>query len=806
MTKKTSEDYKRRSSKSSSGKHRTPSRTSKSSHSHNKSHSHSKKGKPSKQGSKSGTKPTAKSKGKKKASQSQDHSLMRKETKGELLNKSGQKEERGRSRTSHSSKKHGQSHSAPPSKGQSQPSSRSPGTSSLAKEERTAKRKAKKQAKKMLNHSGTGSGETAGEPAEPFVDDRAPRLAKEDRERKFRDSQQQQSQQQETAQPSQQSAPPPGGKRKGHFYIVDNVPVFSAEVPGAAAMTPSALVQSRNHRSDASAAGPTILFDRWKGAFADQEALKLQAKAALLANRPALADAGHLPQPDAARPSGEGPSGEAQGGSRTFGPAEEFILLPDSESEGGDRVAEGGPETVLDDAPHNLDGTDLPPWATRGPYTSGDVAVNLHNEILDFAQFCVLTDEEDAARRQVVKDVENEVKALFPGAELHLFGSYASDLHLPSSDIDMVVVHPDLKTVPALREIATSLRVKGIASSVTVLEKAKVPIAKFVHYKSGFACDICVNVLNGPDCLKEMRAYMHDFPQLKPLLLVLKQFLADRGLNEPFKGGMGSYMLCLTVLSHLQLLTTNFPWFWRRETFLGDLLAYYLKLYGKDLNHVVVGLAVTAGGHYSVKEEASEMLQVIDPQNPESDIGRSCFKYFNVRSAMNHAFMNLSAGEGATPLSNMLSTDDHAMAKRAARIRHAATTQREIYTPRVWARTHQGKLEAVLAGPPVGGKHHRHASDARENGGTKRDEEAATSELEEGEVRRHGKTDAKRGATHSHGASRARDPSMEPEERPSKRTKGSSERGEGKDDKVQQQQQPFSFKPRHTRFIDINDA
>ena len=41
-------------------------------------------------------------------------------------------------------------------------------------------------------------------------------------------------------------------------------------------------------------------------------------------------------------------------------------------------------------------------------------------------------------------------------------------------------------------------------------------------------------------------------PPLRPLTFILKYFLKARVLNEPYSGGVGSYMLQLLIVSFLQ--------------------------------------------------------------------------------------------------------------------------------------------------------------------------------------------------------------------------------------------------------------
>jgi DNA polymerase sigma len=42
-------------------------------------------------------------------------------------------------------------------------------------------------------------------------------------------------------------------------------------------------------------------------------------------------------------------------------------------------------------------------------------------------------------------------------------------------------------------------------------------------------------------------------PEFRPLMFVLKQFLREHDLNEPYRGGLSSYSLSLMVIGFLQL-------------------------------------------------------------------------------------------------------------------------------------------------------------------------------------------------------------------------------------------------------------
>lgn len=58
--------------------------------------------------------------------------------------------------------------------------------------------------------------------------------------------------------------------------------------------------------------------------------------------------------------------------------------------------------------------------------------------------------------------------------------------------------------------------------------------------------------LKGPQEADRILNYMIAFPPLRPLTLVIKQFLAQRGMNEVYTGGLGSYAVLLMTMNFLQ--------------------------------------------------------------------------------------------------------------------------------------------------------------------------------------------------------------------------------------------------------------
>ena len=81
----------------------------------------------------------------------------------------------------------------------------------------------------------------------------------------------------------------------------------------------------------------------------------------------------------------------------------------------------------------------------------------------------------------------------------------------------------------------------------------QVPIIKLTDRRSQIKVDISFNMSNGLVSANRIKQLTAEFPHLPRLVMVLKQFLLQRELNEVFTGGVSSYGVILMVVSFLQV-------------------------------------------------------------------------------------------------------------------------------------------------------------------------------------------------------------------------------------------------------------
>lgn len=272
----------------------------------------------------------------------------------------------------------------------------------------------------------------------------------------------------------------------------------------------------------------------------------------------------------------------------------------------------------------------------------------LHDEILAFCALVAPSAGETRRRDAAVANIEAAVAGVWPKATVHVFGSSLTGLSLPSSDVDVVVF--GASGPRRLRALAAELNKRDAATNMEVVESARIPIVKYADKATGIPVDVSFDVESGLRTGRLVRGLMDRMPPLRPLVIVLKFFLAQRGLNETFTGGVGSFMMQMMVVSFLQMrhrtdCATNLA----SAPNLGALLLEFFELYGKDFNYGATGISVRHHGSYFPKRsrgwdypQRPQLLALENPDDASLDVGKNSFAMTRVKRAFEHAHAKLS--------------------------------------------------------------------------------------------------------------------------------------------------------------------
>ena len=264
-------------------------------------------------------------------------------------------------------------------------------------------------------------------------------------------------------------------------------------------------------------------------------------------------------------------------------------------------------------------------------------------------------------RQNLVKRVEQGTRtSSAPGArsvDVRCFGSFAAGLYLPTADMDLVAVSPSYlssrkksfcQVKNHMWKLARSLEAGGVApfNGVNVIAKARVPIIKFTDKISGIRVDISFENDSGLLANQTFQKWKAEFPAMPVLVVLIKQMLAMRGLNEVFTGGIGGFTIICLVVSMMQLMPELQAKSMNAQNHYGDLLLNFLDLYGNKFDIQSTGISMDPPGYFDKKRQPQAKqnavrLTIIDPNNASNDISGGSSRIDDVLNCFRHAHAEL---------------------------------------------------------------------------------------------------------------------------------------------------------------------
>ena len=189
---------------------------------------------------------------------------------------------------------------------------------------------------------------------------------------------------------------------------------------------------------------------------------------------------------------------------------------------------------------------------------------HLTAEIYAFEQYMLPGPAERSAADRAIEDVSSVMSACNPSLTIEVIGSRNTGIAFPFSDVDINIVPTgaaDSTGTHAERQKARRMLFKvwhrmrrhhsRTVTTQSFINQARVPIIKALHHVSSL--DIQIQCTSGsPSGTTHVKAYLSEFPTLRPLFFVLKHMLAMRGLTAGWNGGISSYPLLIMIIAALK--------------------------------------------------------------------------------------------------------------------------------------------------------------------------------------------------------------------------------------------------------------
>ena len=289
----------------------------------------------------------------------------------------------------------------------------------------------------------------------------------------------------------------------------------------------------------------------------------------------------------------------------------------------------------------------------------------LSQDLSDFEIFVKLTiEKEKDIYDTLIKNVQNSVDKSIQNYEVNLYGSHATNLCLPWSDLDVVLIRKNIENDPniiiennnnllLLSQLFEHIRSEPWVKECKLISKAAVPIIKLITIEKFNNMSIDISIQDdkhfGLKCVELVKQFIIEYKSLKPLVLAIKNILKKANLNDPYKGGISSYGLILMIVFFLQKQRFSGVDISPGENNcnLGKLFFEFIRFYAIffESNKVIINIndnnnnILNEYEHHNIGHN-SELI-IIDPLNPYNNVAKSCLQFFNIKMSFIICLMTL---------------------------------------------------------------------------------------------------------------------------------------------------------------------
>ena len=297
-----------------------------------------------------------------------------------------------------------------------------------------------------------------------------------------------------------------------------------------------------------------------------------------------------------------------------------------------------------------------PEWMEDGTEKIKNVKTRFNQEILDYIDYITPKGWLYAKREIALDKLKQMIKFYNFNFDIILFGSFYQNISTIFSDIDTTIVVNSYHSYMELYELENirCFLINNRYSNDMRLINARVPILKGTHALTGIKVDISFNRLNGYEDSLIIKKIIEENIVIKQAIIILKVLLRRYYLNEPFTGGMSSFLLFHLVYFFYNEYKNNLAMnYYNIETFITLFLEYYgikfdFDIYGISLNNNHGKIFIKYGEYYMNNYE-NICFESINERFV--NIGQNCFNYDKIIKLFEKMYYKIKKEEERNSLS-----------------------------------------------------------------------------------------------------------------------------------------------------------
>ena len=282
---------------------------------------------------------------------------------------------------------------------------------------------------------------------------------------------------------------------------------------------------------------------------------------------------------------------------------------------------------------------------------------SLSLDLSDFENFVTMRiEKEKDIYDTLIQNVQNSIDKSIQNHKVNLYGSHATNLCLPWSDLDIVlikknninsendqnIISENNNNLIILSNLYEYIRNEPWVKECKLISKAAVPIIKLVSIEKYNYKSIDISIQDdkhfGLKCVELVKQFIEEYKSLKPLVLAIKNILKRAYLNDPYKGGISSYGLILMIIYFFQKQKLSgvdiSPG--ENNSNLGKLFFEFIRFYAIffESNKIIININdnenIFNEFEYHNMGHSSDLI-IIDPLNHYNNVAKSCLQFYNIK-------------------------------------------------------------------------------------------------------------------------------------------------------------------------------
>ena len=272
-------------------------------------------------------------------------------------------------------------------------------------------------------------------------------------------------------------------------------------------------------------------------------------------------------------------------------------------------------------------------------------------DLIDFMSYVHAKNQKLEPTLQKINSLieKSVLESLGKDYQLHMYGSRATKLCLPWSDIDYVISFTKNRYMDPLKILYEYLYTipERFFIDMKYIPGASIPVLKIFTNNEYHKISLDISMENqehhGEECVNYIKNKIKEFEVLTPITFALKTILQKAFLNDPYKGGLSSYGVILLIINFLNVqnkrgndITMN-----NLGKLFYDILYYYGFEY--DMSNPIILDENTDLDKVSFFHQFQLMRNefiLVDPLNIANNVAKNTRQYHNIKLAFKIGYVS----------------------------------------------------------------------------------------------------------------------------------------------------------------------